>query len=142
MTEVREITRSELSCARSVIKASVIPSEKYSCDASPVRFSKGSTAMARMAGARPGLTMWRSESRQLNADRATAMSTPVIKTPNDHPRNLENSPFPVSIAKNASGAWYFDTESGKQEVLYRRVGTNENDGIEICYALVGAQREY
>jgi len=86
--------------------------------------------------------MWRSESRQLNADRATAMSTPVIKTPNDHPRNLENSPFPVSIAKNASGAWYFDTESGKQEVLYRRVGTNENDGIEICYALVGAQREY
>jgi len=86
--------------------------------------------------------MWGSESRQLNADRATAMSTPVIKTPNDHPRNLENSPFPVSIAKNASGAWYFDTESGKQEVLYRRVGTNENDGIEICYALVGAQREY
>jgi hypothetical protein len=54
----------------------------------------------------------------------------------------ENWPFPVSIVKNASGAWYFDTENGKREVLYRRVGTNENDAIEICYALVQAQREY
>ena len=24
----------------------------------------------------------------------------------------ENWPFPISIAKNASGAWYFDTETG------------------------------
>ena len=54
----------------------------------------------------------------------------------------ENWPFPVSIAKNMSGAWYFDAESGKQEVLYRRIGTNENDAIEICYALVEAQRDY
>src|SRR5215469_14591149 len=54
----------------------------------------------------------------------------------------ENWPFPISIAKNMSGAWNFDTESGKQEILYRRVGRNENDAIEICQALVQAQREY
>lgn len=54
----------------------------------------------------------------------------------------ENWPFPISIAKNASGAWYFDTESGKKEILYRRVGTNENDAIQILYTLVDAQREY
>jgi hypothetical protein len=54
----------------------------------------------------------------------------------------ENWPFPISIAKNPSGVWYFDTESGKQEILYRRIGTNENDAIEICQALVQAQREY
>jgi len=54
----------------------------------------------------------------------------------------ENWPFPISIAKNPSGAWYFDTESGKQEVLYRRIGTNENDVIETFYALVQAQQEY
>ena len=54
----------------------------------------------------------------------------------------ENWPFPISIAKNVSGFWYFDTESGKREILYRRIGTNENDVIEICYALVQAQREY
>src|SRR5215831_4468642 len=44
MTEVREITRGTPICARSVIKASVIPSEKYSCEGSPLRFSNGSTA--------------------------------------------------------------------------------------------------
>jgi len=54
----------------------------------------------------------------------------------------ENWPFPISMIKNPSGAWFFDTERGKQEILYRRVGTNENDAIEICQALVGAQREY
>ena len=54
----------------------------------------------------------------------------------------ENWPFPISIVKTSSSAWYFDTESGKQEILYRRIGTNENDAIEICYALVQAQREY
>src|SRR5262249_44050776 len=54
----------------------------------------------------------------------------------------ENWPFPISIAKNSSGAWYFDTQNGKQEILYRRIGINENDAIEICYALIQAQREY
>ena len=54
----------------------------------------------------------------------------------------ENWPFPISIVKTSSGAWYFDTESGKQEILYRRIGANENDAIEICYGLVQAQREY
>jgi hypothetical protein len=54
----------------------------------------------------------------------------------------ENWPFPISIVKTSSGAWYFDTERGKQEILYRRIGANENDAIETCYALVQAQREY
>jgi hypothetical protein len=54
----------------------------------------------------------------------------------------DNWPFPVSIAKNGSGSWYFDTESGKQEILYRRVGRNENDAIEILHSLVDAQRDY
>jgi len=54
----------------------------------------------------------------------------------------ENWPFPISIAKNSSGAWYFDGAAGKQEILYRRVGRNENDAIEICKALVQAQSEY
>jgi len=54
----------------------------------------------------------------------------------------ENWPFPISIVKNSSGASYFDTETGKQEILYRRIGINENDAIEICYALVQSQRDY
>ncbi|HEV2115815.1 MAG TPA: DUF2950 domain-containing protein [Terriglobales bacterium] len=54
----------------------------------------------------------------------------------------ENWPFPVSIVKNSSGAWYFDAENGKQEILFRRVGANENHTIETCEALVDAQHEY
>jgi hypothetical protein len=54
----------------------------------------------------------------------------------------ENWPLPVSIVKNSSGAWYFDTESGKKEILQRRVGTNENDAIEILHGMVDAQRDY
>jgi hypothetical protein len=54
----------------------------------------------------------------------------------------ENWPFPISIAKTSSGTWYFDVAAGKQEILYRRVGRNENDAIEVCQALVQAQHEY
>jgi len=53
-----------------------------------------------------------------------------------------NWPFPVPIVKNASGAWYFDTVAGKKEILYRRVGRNENDAINILYRLVEAQLDY
>jgi hypothetical protein len=54
----------------------------------------------------------------------------------------ENWPFPIPIVKNSSGAWYFDTEAGKKEILYRRVGRNENDAIDILHSLVDAQLDY
>ena len=50
MTEVREMTFTPWIFAKSVIKASVIPSAKYSCCGSPVRFDKGRTASDRIAG--------------------------------------------------------------------------------------------
>jgi Protein of unknown function (DUF2950) len=54
----------------------------------------------------------------------------------------ENWPLPISIVKNSAGAWYFDTESGKQEILRRRVGSNENDAILVLGNLVQAQLDY
>ena len=54
----------------------------------------------------------------------------------------ENWPMPIPLVKNSSGAWYFDTESGMKEILYRRIGTNENDAIDVLHTLVDAQREY
>ncbi len=54
----------------------------------------------------------------------------------------DNWPLPIPLAKNGSGAWYFDTEAGKKEILYRRIGTNENDAIEVLHTLVDAQQEY
>lgn len=54
----------------------------------------------------------------------------------------ENWPMPIPIVKNSGGQWFFDTEAGMQEILYRRVGTNENDAIDTLHTLVEAQREY
>lgn len=54
----------------------------------------------------------------------------------------ENWPLPIPLVKNSNGAWYFDTETGTKEILYRRVGRNENDAIDVLHALVAAQHDY
>ena len=54
----------------------------------------------------------------------------------------ENWPMPISLVKNTGGSWYFDTQSGIQEILYRRIGNNENGAIEVLETLVDAQKEY
>jgi hypothetical protein len=37
----------------------------------------------------------------------------------------ENIPFPIPLAQDSSGRWYFDTAAGKDEILARRIGKNE-----------------
>ena len=54
----------------------------------------------------------------------------------------ENWPLPIPIVKNDGGSWYFNTEEGKKEILYRRIGRNENDAIDILHTLVAAQHDY
>jgi len=53
----------------------------------------------------------------------------------------EDWPFPVPIVKKG-GKWFFDTAAGRQEILYRRVGSNELDAIRFCRGFVEAQHEY
>jgi len=50
-------------------------------------------------------------------------------------------PFPVPIIKKAD-RWIFDTASGKEELLNRRIGKNELNSIQVLLAIVDAQREY
>ena len=50
-------------------------------------------------------------------------------------------PFAVPIVKMGS-TWSFDTKSGRQELLLRRIGGNELDAIAICRGYVEAQHEY
>jgi len=38
--------------------------------------------------------------------------------------------------------WSFDAKAGRQELLYRRIGANELDAIQICHGYVEAQHEY
>jgi hypothetical protein len=53
----------------------------------------------------------------------------------------EDWPFPIPIVKRGK-AWSFDVAAGRQELLYRRIGANELDAIEICRGYVEAQHEY
>lgn len=52
----------------------------------------------------------------------------------------ENWPFPVPlISKN--GKWHFDNDAGATEIVFRRVGEDEAEVIEICHRLVGMAQE-
>jgi hypothetical protein len=49
----------------------------------------------------------------------------------------ENWPFPIPLVSK-NGAWYFDSDSGKQEILFRTVGENETTAIQVCHVLAKA----
>jgi len=53
----------------------------------------------------------------------------------------KNWPTPIPIVKKGN-AWFLDTDAGKKEILYRRVGRNEISTIKVCQELVAAQKEY
>lgn len=53
----------------------------------------------------------------------------------------ENWPTPIPLV-NKGELWYFDTEAGKQEILFRRIGRNEMSAIRVCQELALAQKEY
>jgi len=53
----------------------------------------------------------------------------------------ENWPAPIPLVED-KGAWYFDAELGKQEIMYRRIGGNEIAALEVCDVLVDAEKEY
>jgi hypothetical protein len=54
----------------------------------------------------------------------------------------EEWPLPIPLVRINDNGWKFDTESGVQEILNRRIGHNEINVIETCRAYVEAQREY
>jgi Protein of unknown function (DUF2950) len=50
-------------------------------------------------------------------------------------------PLPIPIVRR-NDSWYFDSKSGRQEILFRRIGQNELDAIVVCRGFVEAQQEY
>jgi hypothetical protein len=50
-------------------------------------------------------------------------------------------PMPIPVVKR-EGKWYFDSKAGHDEILYRRIGANELNAIEICRGFVEAELEY
>jgi hypothetical protein len=70
----------------------------------------------------------------------------VVFDPKNHRRAIltvgkDDWPFPAPIVKTSKG-WAFDAKAGQQEIVYRRVGQNELDAIQICRGYVEAQQEY
>lgn len=49
--------------------------------------------------------------------------------------------FPIPIILGEHG-WVFDTKTGADEIINRRVGRNETDAEQVCRAIVDAQQEY
>ena len=54
---------------------------------------------------------------------------------------FEEWPFPIPLVKDGR-EWRFDTATGKEEILARRIGRNELAAIGICRTYVAAQRLY
>ena len=54
----------------------------------------------------------------------------------------DNFAFPVPLAKDSSGQWYFDAVAGAQEIRARDIGRNELLTIDACSALADAQEMY
>ena len=54
----------------------------------------------------------------------------------------DNFAFPVPLAKDASGQWYFDAVAGAEEIRARDIGRNELLTIDACSALADAQELY
>jgi len=52
-----------------------------------------------------------------------------------------NWPLPIPLVHKGN-SWYFDTVTGKKDILYRRIGRNELSAIRICQELVAAQKEF
>jgi len=50
-------------------------------------------------------------------------------------------PLPIPIIKK-SGKWYFDSKGAHDEILRRRIGSNELDAITVCRGYVEAQEAY
>lgn len=53
----------------------------------------------------------------------------------------ENWPFPIPLVQK-NGAWHFDADTGRREVMFRRIGENELRAMLICHELVAAERQF
>src|SRR5713226_9936361 len=52
----------------------------------------------------------------------------------------ENWPFPIPLVSK-NGAWYFDSETGTQEIKFRRIGENEATAIQVFEEFAMAKNE-
>jgi Protein of unknown function (DUF2950) len=52
----------------------------------------------------------------------------------------ENWPFPIPLV-STNGAWHFDSDAGKNEILFRTIGENEATAILVCDDFASARKQ-
>jgi hypothetical protein len=52
----------------------------------------------------------------------------------------ENWPFPIPLVSR-KGRWHFDAQTGRREIMFRRIGADEMTAIEVCRAAVHANEQ-
>jgi hypothetical protein len=52
----------------------------------------------------------------------------------------ENWPFPIPLVSK-NGVWRFDSDAGKQEILFRTIGENEATAIQVCDSFASAKKQ-
>jgi len=73
--------------------------------------------------------------RQMRVDREPGQETATLVV------GADDWPAPIPLLK-VRGGWQFDTDAGREEVLSRRIGSNELYAIDVALGYVEAQREY
>jgi len=53
----------------------------------------------------------------------------------------EEWPMPIPLVQAPNG-WWFDTDTGDDEILNRRIGRNELNVMEVCRTYIDAQNEF
>jgi hypothetical protein len=54
----------------------------------------------------------------------------------------DNYPFPIPLGQDSAGHWYFDTASGADEILARRIGRDELSAMNATAAIAAAEWQY
>ena len=87
------------------------------------------------------------DKNQATAWAAKAREKLAVVSDPSHPQTatlnvgLDDWPMPIPVV-NEAGKWHFDALAGRQELLYRRIGENELNAIDLCRGYVEAQEEY
>jgi hypothetical protein len=53
----------------------------------------------------------------------------------------ENWPLPLPLIER-NGVWFFDSDLGRKEILFRRVGENEMDAMEALRGIIAAENQF
>lgn len=82
-------------------------------------------------------------SRDVFLQKYDAKHTLASSGENEMTLNIGDDLWPVPIPlMHAGNKWYWDGAAGEQEIVYRRIGHNELDAINVCKGVLAAQKDY